>query len=337
MKKIFFTIANTHGTVYLFKEFKKLGYEIIAGDMNEDVIGRFFADRFYRLPAQKSEKYIEALLEVVRKEKIDFIIPSGELECLKIARTREEFLSLDCIPVVTNTKTLEICIDKADSYDFLRENTDIPMMKYHIVDSLSSFEEGMSKFAPDEALSIKPSMGSGSRGFAMISDRPLDANEFFLSKNSFLTLTPEHIREMLRTSKEIPRLILMEFLDGIHYDTNMICKNGEVLFQSIRTREEAKVGTITKATIVENEEIYEINRKIAKALNVEGYICTQFIGNKLIEINPRWSTSLNTDEINEYKMALDLANGEDIHVTDEAAEKYRGTRFLRYFDVMVYR
>lgn len=129
----------------------------------------------------------------------------------------------------------------------------------------------------------------------------------------------------------------MESLNGIHYDSNMICKNGEVLFQSVRTREEAINGTITKATVVKNEELFEINRKIARALNVDGYICTQYIGNKLIEINPRWSTSINYQNFNEYLMALNLAQNIDIGVSMHEYDKYVNTKFIRYFDVKVYK
>jgi hypothetical protein len=63
----------------------------------------------------------------------------------------------------------------------------------------------------------------------------------------------------------------------------------------------------------------------------------QYIGNKLVEINPRWSTSLNTDDINEYGMAVDLALGKEISVSEEANTSYIGTKFLRYFDVLVYK
>lgn len=336
-KKIFITVGNSHSTVYLIKSFKSIGYEVFIGDMNKDAIGKHFADKFFILPAQKSKEYISSLLSIIEKEKIDILVPAGEQECLKIVKEKNKFLHLGCTPIVTNIETLEISVDKADSYDFLVKNTDIPFMKYHTINSFKDLEIGLKKLKECKALAIKPSQGSGSRGFTILTKEVTNAEEYFNSKSSFGRMSIKDLKNLLKNSPSIPKLILMEMLDGVHYDSNMICKNGEVLFQSIRTREEAKVGTITKATIVDNQEIYDINKRIAKALSVDGYICTQYIGNKLIEINPRWSTSLNTDTINEYVMAIDLALGKNIKITDKEKVEYLNTKFLRYFDVLVYK
>lgn len=335
--KIFFTTANSHSTVYLYKEFNNLGYEVYFGDMNDEAIGKHFSNNFYQLLPQKNTRYIDELLKIVKDESIDILVPSGEMECLSIAKQKDNFLELGCIPITTNIKTLEICVEKATSYDYLTQNLNIPFMKYHVVESLSDLEIGLEKLKNCKKLSIKPSHGSGSRGFTILQDKPLDAENFFNSKSSFSVMSIENLKNMLKQSLNIPKLILMEMLEGIHYDSNMLCKNGEILFQSIRTREETKVGTITKATIVENKEIYNINKKIVKALNVDGYICIQYIGNKLIEINPRWSTSLNTDEINEYEMAINLALNKDISISEEIKRNYLNTKFLRYFDVLIYK
>lgn len=337
--KIFFTVANNHGIAYVFKEFKKSGYEVICGDMNKDAIGKHFADKFFILPPQKSDSYISRLLSIVEEQKIDILVPAGEYECLQIARNKTKFLELNCVPIVTNIKTLEICLDKAVSYDFLKENTDIPMMEYFIVKNLEDFNTGLLtlKNKNIKKLCIKPSEGSGTRGFALISDKVLNAEEFFMNKNSFPILNITQIENMLTISENIPKLILMEYVDDMHYDSNMICKNGNVLFQSVRTREEAKIGTITKATIVKNERIYEINKKIAKAFDVDGYICTQYIGDKLIEINPRWSTSLIYGGINEYQMSIDIALGKSLEINADIMEHYINVKFLRYFDVLVFK
>ncbi|WP_419765642.1 MAG: ATP-grasp domain-containing protein [Arcobacter sp.] len=336
MKRIFFTVANNSSTVSLFSHLNKNNYEIYAGDLNPDSIGKFYCKKFIILPRQDSEEYIPALLEIVKKEKIDIIIPSGELECYKIAQEKSKFTELNCIPVVTNLKTLETSLDKADSYNYLTEHANIPFMKYHLIENINDLEEGLIKLKNYE-LSIKPSQGSGSRGFAFLTDEKVDAEHFFNSKNTFPTLSVSDLKNMLTNSSYIPKLILMEKLEGTHYDSNMICSKGKVLFQSVRTREEAINGTITKATVVRNEEIFEINRKIAETLNVEGYICTQYIGDKLIEINPRWSTSINYDDFNEYLMVLDYIQGKELKVTMADYDRYIDTKFIRYFNTFEYK
>jgi len=335
MKKIFLTVSNQHGIVPLIKHLKANGYIVYAGDLNPDAIGKFFCDKFIVLPRQDSAKYIESLLEVVSKEEIDILIPAGELECLKIARNKNKFLEINCVPVVSNINTLEVSLEKIDSYNFLSEKTDIPFMKYHLIESIEDIDIGLNKLKGLK-LSIKPSIGSGSRGFTILSEDGEDAETFFNKKSSFNTMSIKSLKNMINRSKSIPKLILMEMLEGVHYDSNIICKEGEILFQSVKTRDNAIDGTITRGTIIENNEIFELNKKVVKAMNVTGYIMIQYIGNKLVEVNPRWSTSVNYQNFNEYLMAIELALYGEIKQDFGNYSHYIGTEFYRYFDTLVH-
>ena len=184
---------------------------------------------------------------------------------------------------------------------------------------------------------IKPSRTSGSRGFVILNENPPTARDIFYKKAGFQEMTIDEFRKVLERSSEIPKLLLMEYLTDMNYDSNMVCRDGEVLFQSVKTREEAKVGTITKGEIVDHPEIFEINKKIAQALGTTGLIAAQYIGNKLIEINPRWSTSLDYKSISEYRMGVQIFTGEPFDYTDEDLKEYQGLRMVRYWDVVTYK
>lgn len=335
-KTLFFSVGNGPNSIYIIKMFQSLGYKIIVGDGNKDSAGKLFADKFILLPMQSDPHYFETILEIIKKEKVNYFVPFREVECLESSKIRQRFLDENCILVTPNTLTLETAIDKAHLYDFLCEKSDIPMMKYHVVDSLQSFEEGLVKLQ-NYSLAMKPAQGAGSRGFVILKNKPFSAKEFFTSKNEFVTLSNNAIREMLKNSEEIPKLLLMEMLEGTHYDTNMVCKDGEILYQSVKTRAEAKIGTITKGTILHHPELEEINRKIVKLLNTTGLISTQFIGNKLVEINPRWSTSLVVDGINEYLMDLQVWANEKIQIDPKVNKEYIDTQMLRFWDLKVFK
>jgi carbamoyl-phosphate synthase large subunit len=335
-KIIFFTVANNSGSAYYIREFKRIGMKVYVGDVNSESIGFHLADKFFQLPPQDDEGYVNHLLSLVEKEKVDFLVPAGEGECLKVAKLKDKFNQVNCLPIVTNVQTLEASIDKADLYGFFSENNLIPMMKYHVVNTIEDFEVGLKKLK-GFSLCVKPATGSGSRGFAFLDEKPIAAEEFFCSKMQFLKFSLEQFRNMLSVEGATPKFLLMEVLGGTHYDSNMICKEGKIIFQSIRTREAAALGTITQATVVSVPEIEDINVKIAKALNTDGYVNTQYIGNKLIEINPRWSTSLNWEDINEYLMSVKLSLGLDVAVDENASINYLGTKMLRYWDVFVFK
>ena len=335
MQTVIFTISNAPGTVHKFKSLRKNGYRVVGCDANPDAVGQFFADAFYLVPMQNAPDYWDALLEVVKKEKADLLI-AGEGESPQLIAMRDAFSALGCTLVATDSNTLAYALDKVKLFNFLREKTDIPLPEFFAVENLEDFDTGM-RVIKNPNKCIKPSIASGSRGFVILKDEPLKADEFFKKKAGFSDMTIDHFRAMLAASESIPKLILMEYLEEMNYDTTMICKEGEILFQSIRTREEAKIGTITKGKIVEDEEIYRINGVIAKALNTTGYISTQFIGNKLIEINPRWSTTLTYRSINEYIMGIKIFTGEDLNINPKDVHNYPGVKMLRYWDVLTYK
>ncbi|MBE0470917.1 MAG: ATP-grasp domain-containing protein [Methyloprofundus sp.] len=336
-KKILFSAGNGPNSIQIIKSFKKLDFEVLVADIDEKAPGKLFADKFFQLPRLDDHAMMPLLKEIIQKYRIDFFVPVRESECLIASRIRDEFSVLGCVLVTPNTKTIETSINKAYLYDFLAEQTDIPMMDYHVVNSLNDLKKGFKKLKHKE-LSIKPASGAGGRGFAIISDTPIDAKEFFTSKSQFSVFSKNQLIDMFAQSKgSVPPTILMEMLKGVHYDATMLCKDGEVLIQFVKTREESRIGTITKGEVVVNQEIEEINKKIAQVLNATGLIATQFIGNKIIEINPRWSTSLVCAQIDEYLADLKVWSGEELDFSGFDFASYLGTRMARFWDMQVYK
>ncbi|KPL80763.1 ATP-grasp domain-containing protein [Levilinea saccharolytica] len=334
-KTIFFSVANVPGTVYKFKQFRKLGYRLVAGDANPDAVGRHFADAFHVLPMQKDPGYMDAVLRVVEQEKVDLFV-AGEGESLRALAIRDRFEALGCTLVATDAHTLEIALDKVTLFDFLAEHTDVPLMRYHAVHSLADFEVGLEKMRGCKVC-IKPARGSGSRGFVILRDEPMKARELFTKKMSFLEMTIDEMRSILANSTDIPKLVLMEYLEDTNFDSNMVCRNGQILFQSVKTRDEAKIGTITHGHILEHPEINTINQKIIGALGTTGLVAIQYIGNKIIEINPRWSTSLVHGSINEYLMGVQIFTGEPITVDPSDVQDYPGLKMVRFWDIITYK
>jgi len=335
MPTIIFTISNAPGTVHKFKSLKKNGYRVVGCDANPDAVGRFFADAFYVVPLQNRPEYRDALLDIVKKEKADLLV-AGEGESPILIEICDAFSALGCKLIATDLNTLQFALDKVKLFTFLSEEINIPLPEFFPVESLQDFDIGMKRIKNPKKC-IKPAIASGSRGFVILNDKMIKADDFFRKKPGFSELTIDSFRSMLKASERIPKLILMEYLEDTNYDTTMICRDGEILFQSIRTREEAKLGTIIKGQIVEDDEIYGINKTIAEILNTTGYISTQFIGNKLIEINPRWSTTLTYQSINEYIFGIKIFTGEEMNINPDDIKNYPGIKMLRYWDVLTYK
>jgi carbamoyl-phosphate synthase large subunit len=335
-RSILLSTSNAPSSVYAIQGLKELGYRVVAGDANPDAVGKLFANRFVVLPLQSDPAYLDEVLRIVKTERVNVFVPTGEAEALEASRRRDAFNALGCTLVAANTRTLEIAFDKSVLFSFFRERGSIPMLWFRSISSVEDFDRALTE-AGDRRLCMKPAIGSGSRGFAILDDAPMPPDEFFLKKQAFPRFPKSIMREMLASTETFPKLVLMEYLEGVHYDSNMICREGEILFQSVKTREEAKIGTITKGTIVKNPRIERINVDITEAMKTTGLISTQFVGDMLIEINPRWSTSLSFRSINEYAMSIEVWEKGAVTYDREDLDDYTGLRMIRYWDIATFK
>lgn len=81
-------------------------------DLDEASAGRFLADRFHRVPAAADERFIPVLLEIVKRERIELLIPIVDYEFAKLAAAKVDFRQAGCRVVIVDPPTLEICNNK---------------------------------------------------------------------------------------------------------------------------------------------------------------------------------------------------------------------------------
>ena len=83
-----------------------------------------------------------------------------------------------------------------------------------------------------------------------------------------------------------------------------------------------------------NQKLVESTEYIVKKMNLDWIVNLQFIGDYLIELNPRISTQMFTDKVNIPYLAIKLILGE---ITEDEIMKYsddvkKEFTSLRYFD-----
>ena len=333
-KSIFFPVSNAGGANYKIQAFQAIGWRVIAGDANPNAVGRFTADAFYQLPWQSDPEYFTRIFEIIKKEKIDVYVSAGEKESLQVARMRDDFLALGCTPTAADTNTLELAIDKCALFTYLQEKTDIPLPLFRTIQNEADFNEGL-KALDGTRLCMKPASTSGSRGFVLIGEET-SPERVFNNRITYLTVSPDFVRRGFAEGV-IPKMIMMEYLDeGANVNASIIAKDGKLIFSSVHTREDMAAGLSTGGSIIHHEEIVEINRHIAKALGTTGFIMSQFIGNKLIEINPRWSTSIIYKSVNEYLMGIKVWTGEEITIDPQDIAYHQRLTYKRYYEQLVY-
>lgn len=139
------------------KRWQQLGVRMVVADANPLSVGFYFADRAYTVPYANDPTYLEHLLEICAKEKVDAFLPSLDEEMVLVGEARDEFKRLGTEVMVASNETLRICTDKLETYAFFSE--------HHIPTVFTQSAQGLQ--AQDITAYpqiVKPRRGRGSSG-----------------------------------------------------------------------------------------------------------------------------------------------------------------------------
>jgi len=128
--------------------------------------------------------------------------------------------------------------------------------------------------------------------------------------------------------------LVMEKLSGEEIDVDVLSYNREVLLTIFKIRERTYGGTLVEGTIVDRPYLREQIEKIVKEIPFQYLSVIQFMGGKLLEINPRIAGAVPYFDWNMPYLAIKLALGE---ITPEEVKRYEshipfGTKMYRYLE-----
>ena len=306
--------------------------KVVGVDMDKEAVGRFFCDSFLQVPASHTADFVNCLVDFVKKESVDCLIPSSSFDVEPVSNNLDKF---DTTVLVSDIDVLRIANNKAKFYNILKTNSSIDLPEYRIVKSLSDFLEAYDILhGKGKNVCFKPVASKGSRGFRYLDTDVNKADILLNYKPESKLMSVDEFIDIFKEEENFPELMVMEKLEGEEIDSMVIGLDGEALLITYKTREAERSGTIIKGEQVKRSEIDEIIKKIVAILPLKYNFSIQFIGNKPIEINPRLSTFIYSNEWNELYFAIKLALGEfskeDIRSLQMNVPI--GTRMIRYFD-----
>lgn len=310
------------GILKSLKQVKERKIKIIGTDMKKEVAGFYLADKHYVVPPGDSPNYINTIKKIVKKEKIDIVLPLTTNELIPLSKNKDEIEKLGTKVLVSDYENLVVAINKAKTYQILSDSR-IPIPKFKVIRNLEDFVE-TAKFLgyPNNPICIKPPISHGSIGFRIINP---NVNRFELySKykpdNSFTTY--EEMISILKEAEKFPELILMEYLPGEEYSVDILAYRGKTLIVVPRLRVMTRAGITHIGIVVKNKKLRKLSEMIIKILNLSYNINLQFKNSsnkepKLIEINPRVSGTIVASVAagaNLPYLAIKLALGEKFKI-----------------------
>lgn len=297
--------ATSVGFLKLIRMISEKHY-VVGIDLNDFgyTAGSQLVDKFEKIPLYNDESYIEKLLHIIDKHKIDIFIPIHDFEVKKISEEIERFEG-NCRIIIPTT-------------DVLNEIQDKEVCTRNISELGITCPRKVDLGYNDKKI-VREKISVGSRGIQI-----LEYNEH------------EHNLE--------GDVFVQEFIKGDEYTVDILNDlKGNPLIIVPRKRLEVKAGVATKVEITKDEKMINDCKKILSKFKIPGFCNVQFIKTKsgenyFIELNPRFggfSISSSLSSINMVELFLKLGNIDNNYEENMSKVKWNSI-VTRYYEEVVY-
>lgn len=279
------------GILFALKKSKHKNAKVTGMDNNSFSVGLYKADRSHIMPKADSPEYLDKIVDVCIKEKIDGLFVSTEKELVVLSKNKDDFFrKTGTVLMVADYKIVETCLDKWKTCLFLKENN-MPCPKSVLVSGNQGKAVGFFIKKMGFPLVLKPRQSRGARDVYVIKNQ----EEFNFYK------------------KRINQPILQEYLlpKEEEYTCGVFRAFGKTF--TIIFKRELVDGITNKAIVWKDKDIDNLCKKIAKAFNLNGSINIQLRKTKTgpvpFEINPRYSSTVSMRShlgFNDVEWAIDV-------------------------------
>ena len=271
-------------------------YSLVGVDSDSYGKSKLFLDSFYLVPKGSDEKYIEKILDIVRREKIDFIMPGSDEEAIIISKNRKKFTDVGVVPIVSNIDVLDLITNKFKTYKKLEENG-IRVPEYKLVNSTEELKNAIDAFGyPEVTVISKPTDGRGGRGLYVFEgndEPPAWLGEGQREKR----ISKQYMTDDLLSQVVQGECIVMPALSAPAYDADVVAVAGETKLAVVRERVNPAGIPFTGNKIHSDKLITKYCYDIAMTLGLDAIHDIDLMTNKngepcVIEVNPRPSGSM---------------------------------------------
>jgi carbamoyl-phosphate synthase large subunit len=279
---------------------------VVAADPNPLAPAQYAADHRYSVPAIDDPAYVAELCSLCERHGVVGVIPLTDLDIEVLARAREEGVLPAIVPGV---ETARSTFDKFEAHRLL-EGLGLPSPPTVL---------------PGEAVEhypvmVKPRWGSGARSIHRADDQA--AAEFFAG------YVPEPT-------------MLQRWMDGPEFSVDCLSDlAGRCLNAIPRTMIESRGGESIKGTVIADDELVSLGRRVVEALGVRGPCTVQAfrdrdLGLRITDVNTRFGGAFPAPMLAALpgrtypELLVRMAAGEEIE--PHVGEFKAGITFTRYF------
>lgn len=287
------------GMLKCFKNNGERNIKIVGVDMTADPSAKHMVDAFYRVPAATAPEYIDIILEICKKEKVDVYFPNISAEVSAVSARKEEFDALGVKLSVSNMESVAISNNKLHTYQAL-EKAGIPVPRYYGVHTVEDFVEGMKYMGyPEKPVCIKIVDGSGSRGVRIIDSTKSRYDIFVHEKPNSFYISYDDMLSMLQSAKEpLHEMMLVECMHGPEFTVDLLAEKGKALYIVGRNNVDSMMSIAQESVVQYDELAYRVSEQVIDLLKMDGNVGFDFMRNDkeeavLMDINPRITATIS--------------------------------------------
>lgn len=260
------------GTTACLKKNGERKIRLIGADMNDDKSMLNMFDSYYTVPKGTDPTYVDVLLNICKKEKVDIILPIMSCELENLALQSGEFAEIGTVVSVSDLDSLIIANDKLKLFEFMKLN-EIPCAKFDVVNSLDELNSKVISFGyPEKPVCIKTTNSSGSRGFRIVDANKSRIDMFLYEKPSSCYITLEDLNVTLSEADTFPTIMVMEYLPGNEYTVDLLASEGNVLYNCCRKSLNMDNSIMLDSLVVDNKEAMTLCETVVNKLGLSGNI-----------------------------------------------------------------
>lgn len=270
MNVLILSVGTRNKIVQYFKRELKGKGKVIVTDCSTLAPAIYEADEYYITKRITEEGYLEEILDICKKEKINTVFTLIDPEISLISENIEKFEEINVKPIVSDFQKVEMCFDKYKMYEFLIEN-DFKTAKSYI--NKEEFYEDLKENKITFPIFVKPIRGSASLNITKINSK----------------------EELEVVWKQQPEdLMIQEYMNGQEYgiDAYIDIISGETVALFIKKKIKMRAGETDKSLSVKSDKLFNLIKKFIEKAEFKGIIDIDVFEDKnefyISEVNPRF-------------------------------------------------
>ena len=309
----------------------------MVADANPDASGRTLQEPFFLLPKASDPSFIGAIRQLCQEHQVDVLLPLVTRELEILSAHKQEFLQVGTRIIVSDAEKLHLANDKLQLMQKLHQHgiAVAPFFAANTAEEIATCAQALGY--PHKKVCIKPALSNGSRGMRILDAQAGSFEAFFEQKPGNTHASLESIMGLFG-SRELPAMLVMEYLPGEEYTVDALLDNGEPLMILPRKRTAMNNGISVAGVFENNEEIINYAAQVFRCMQLHGPNGLQVKRGEdghfyVLEINPRLQGSTTTAMgmgINLPVLAVQQAMG--MNIKPLMPEPRWGLRFVRYYE-----